>query len=136
MSKVLKAGCFFLRPKEHTIAIVYREQQQDYSFPKGHLEEGESLLECANRETEEETKRKCILLEEKPIYLENYITPGGEDVEMHYFLAKDGGESDNSSLDTHPTIWVPYEEVMDLLSYDGLKTVWKNVETKVKDYFE
>jgi len=35
--------------------VVYREKLNDYGFPKGHVEEKESLEETAERETREET---------------------------------------------------------------------------------
>ena len=118
MSKVKKAGCIFINTKERTVALVLRKQTE-YSFPKGHVEEGESLIDCAIRETAEETKEET-----------------GEDVIMYYFLAKDIGPSANTSEDTHPTFWIPFEEVYDKLSYPSLKTVWENAKDKVKDYFE
>ena len=93
-------------------------------------------MECAIRETAEETKRDCVLLEENPVYIENYVTPSGEDVEMYYYLSKDIGKSNNTSEDTHPTFWVPFNEVNDKLTYESLKTVWSNVKDKVKMYFE
>ncbi len=83
MSKVQKAGCILVNIKDQTIALVLRKKDE-YSFPKGHLEEGESLLECAVRETAEETKRECEILITEPIYTETYITPSGEDVIMYY----------------------------------------------------
>ena len=135
MSKVKKAGCILLDLENKTIALVYREKQNDYSFPKGHLEDGESLVECAIRETAEETKFDCEILEEEPVYIETYITPGGEDVEMYYFISKYIGLSNNNSDDTHPTLWIPYEDVYETLSYDSLKKVWNIVKDKVKYYF-
>ena len=134
MSKVKKAGCILLNAKDHTIALVLRKESE-YSFPKGHLEDNESLVECALRETAEETKREGLILEEEPVYTETYVTPSGEDVIMYYFLAKDNGPSDNSSEDTHPTIWVPYDEVYDKLSYPSLKKVWDETKEKVEKYF-
>ena len=135
MSKVKKAGCILLDLENKTIALVYREKQNDYSFPKGHLEDGESLVACAIRETAEETKFDCEILEEEPVYIETYITPGGEDVEMYYFISKYIGSSNNNSDDTHPTLWIPYEDVYETLSYDSLKKVWNIVKDKVKYYF-
>ena len=135
MSKVKKAGCILLDLENKTIALVYREKKNDYSFPKGHLEDGESLVECAIRETAEETKFDCEILEEEPVYIETYITPGGEDVEMYYFISKYIGSSNNNSDDTHPTLWIPYEDVYETLSYDSLKKVWNIVKDKVKYYF-
>lgn len=136
MSKVIKAGCILFNAKDHTIALVHREKHNDNSFPKGHVEGKESLKECAIRETAEETKREALVLEEEPIYIEDYITPGGEDVRLYYFIAKDNGPSNNTSEDTHPTYWVPYDEVSDMLSYPSLIKVWDNVKDKVKSYFE
>ena len=50
---------------------------------------------------------------------------------MYYYLAKDNGPSDNKSEDTHPTVWVPYEEVYDKLTYPSLKVVWESVKNKI-----
>ncbi len=136
MAKVRKAGCILINQKDKTIALVYREKQKDYSFPKGHVEGRETLKECAIRETAEETKHDSILLKERPVYIEEYITPSGEDVKMYYFLAKDNGPSDNTSDDTHPTFWIPFDEVYDKLSYPSLQTVWNAVKDKVEKYFK
>ena len=136
MSKVKKAGCILVNTKDKTIALVFRQKQKDYSFPKGHVEGRETLKACALRETAEETKREGILLKERPIYVEEYVTPSGEDVRMYYFLAKDGGPSDNTCEDTHPTYWIPFDKVYETLSYPSLQTVWNAVKDKVESYFE
>lgn len=136
MNKVKKAGCILINTTNKTVAIVYREKQNDYSFPKGHLEGTESLKKCAIRETNEETKRDIVLLEKEHIYVEYYETSNGENVEMYYFLAKDIGLSNNTSTDTHPTFWIPFEEVYNKLTYPSLKKVWNSVKNKVETYFE
>lgn len=135
MKKMIKAGTILINRNNKTIALVYREKQQDFSFPKGRIEEEESIKECAIRETEEETKRKCIILEEEPVFIEKYISPSNEDVSLYYFLAEDAGKSNNTSDDTHPTYWFYYDEVRDKLSHDSLKDVWNNVKDKVSEYF-
>ena len=135
MKKVLKAGSILIDIEKRKIALVYRENLGDYSFPKGHLENNETLMECAIRETEEETKRACVILDDEPFLL-SYITSRGEDVVVYFYLCKDNGKSDNDSEDTHPTIWVDYDKVNDTLSYDNLKELWLQVKDKVRDYFE
>ena len=60
-----KAGCILL-DKNNKVALVCKDGKK-FSFPKGHLEEGETIIECALRETEEETQRKCYLLSNKEL---------------------------------------------------------------------
>ena len=127
-----KAGVILVN--KNKIALVYRDYYDDYSFPKGHVEDGETLLECAVRETEEETKRKVKLISEKEIYVEKYKTPKGEKCTCYYYLGKDDGKSDNTSIETHDLVWTQYDEVLDRLSYESLKNVWKNVKNEVGKY--
>ena len=128
----LKAGIILIN--KNNIALIYRESHNDYSFPKGHLEENESLVECAIRETEEEIKRKVKLISEKEIYIERYTTPRNEECECHYYLGYDTGISNNDSTDTHDLIWVNFDEVEDKLSYESLKKLWNNIKSEVKKY--
>lgn len=134
MKKVKKAGCILINRKDNTIALVYREKYKDFSFPKGHLEEGETIEECALRETAEETKHDAHFLEKGPSHISKYITPNGEDVELFYFIAEDKGPSCNTSTDTHTTFWVPIDEVEKMLTYDRGKKAWKLLKEKVKKY--
>ena len=127
-----KAGVILVN--KNKIALVYRDYYDDYSFPKGHVEDGETLLECAVRETEEETKRKVKLISEKEIYVEKYKTSKGEKCTCYYYLGKDDGKSDNTSIETHDLVWTQYDEVLDRLSYESLKNVWKNVKNEVGKY--
>ncbi len=128
----LKAGIILI--KDNQIALIYRDKQKDYSFPKGHLEKNETIIECAIRETEEEIKRKVKLISEKEIYIEHYVTPSNEKCECHYFLGLDDGVSDNTSTDTHELIWTNYDKVESVLSYPSLKKVWNEIRNEVKKY--
>jgi ADP-ribose pyrophosphatase YjhB (NUDIX family) len=131
MDEKVKAGCYLLNKNEGTIAIVYRDYYNDYSFPKGHLEEGESLEECAIRETAEETKRVAILVEGLEPTIERYITLTGKKCICYMYIALDAGHSDNDSTDTHDVVWVPIDEVENKLSYDGLKKQWAKVKDSI-----
>ena len=48
------------------VLVVHRAQYDDWTFPKGKLEPGESDEECAAREVEEETGLRCELGDELP----------------------------------------------------------------------
>ena len=107
----LKAGTILVNLESEKIGLIYRKDRIGYEFPKGHLEKGETLEKCAIRETEEETGRKNHIIEELEIV--KYVTSRGEDVELHFYLAVDDGETDKIIVegDKEETIWVSAEEV-------------------------
>ncbi len=125
--ETIKAGCFLINKERREVTLVYREKQKDYSFPKGHKEDNESIIECAIRETEEETKRIPKIVEEYEPYVERYTTPKGEECVCYMYIAIDNGESNNDSLDTHDIHWIPVDKVYDKLSYPSLKNTWNDV---------
>ena len=131
---VLKAGTILIN--KNKIGLIYRDNYDDYSFPKGHLEDNESLVECAIRETNEETKREVTLLLEEPIYIEDYTSSRNEECRCYYYLVKDNGHSDNTSEDTHDLVWLDFDKVSDVLSYESLKKLWSEIKDKVKEYIE
>ena len=131
MTVVKKAGCIFFNRKNKRIGLIYRDKFKDYSFPKGHLEKGESLQECAIRETAEETKRDCVILTQRSVILK-YIDGVGDLCECHYYIAEDCGKSDNTSTDTHELIWKKIDEVEDILTYIDLKQIWRRVRGRIE----
>ena len=130
----LKAGTVFINMKTGKIAVIYRSKYGDYTFPKGHLEAGETLQECAIRETAEETKRDVELLSPKRPYVINYTTPKGEVCKTYMYLAKDMGKSDNTSWDTHDLVWLTPKEVADKLTYGNLRTLWEKIHSRLTSY--
>lgn len=126
-----KAGCVLLNTQTNCIGLIYRDHHDDYSFPKGHVEEGETALETAIRETAEETKRDAVVVDSVEPYAEHYTTPKGEACVCYMYLAIDNGASDNDSTDTHDLVWTPLDEVEDKLSYPSLKVVWNYFKSHV-----
>lgn len=133
--ETMKAGCFLIDIDKKCVALVYRTKQNDYSFPKGHVEKGETLEECAIRETAEETKRIAEIVKNFEPYIERYTTPSGENCVCYMYIAIDKGVSDNTSEDTHDTYWIPFEKVEERLSYQNLKDTWNKVKDKIITLF-
>ena len=136
MTNVNKAGCILINTTTKKVGLIYRSKQNDYSFPKGHVEENESIMECAIRETEEETQRFPEILASLPE--QSYTDSNGDVCKVSWFLARDLGESHKYIKEElkHELVWFNMEEVAEKLSYDNLIALWKQVEDKVLSYFD
>ncbi len=136
--EVQKAGTVLINLETKKICLVYRPRLKDYSFPKGHLEAGETLAECAVRETEEETMRANHLVSNQEIGVIRYTTPRGEEAVNYMYLAIDDGPTTKeiAEIDKEEFHWFPIEEVYDILTYDNLKEFWESVKGQIIEIFE
>lgn len=122
-----KAGCVLFSKDFKKVALVYRDKNKDFDFPKGHIEKGESLVECAIRETEEETGRKCKIIFDE--HFSSFYTNYEGDIEVVFYIATDMGEVDRyiDPRDKEHLIWTNVEDVEKTLTYDDLKKLWETV---------
>lgn len=131
-----KAGCIVINTDNKKVALVSRKGQN--SFPKGHKEENETIIECALRETKEETNHDVELLSDKELIKIEYETLLGEEVETYFYVAKDLGETKDviDEAEREVTIWVPFDAVEKSLSYNNLKEMWNEIKYEVKKFFK
>ena len=132
--KVKKSGCILINKETKKIGLVYRKRKDDYSFPKGNLEEGETLTECAMRETEEETGRTCIIPNETPVGRLHYTDSQNDETDVYYFLALEKGKTKREvkEEDKESLKWVDVNEVEKTLSYQNLKDFWNSIKKEVE----
>ena len=136
--KVLKAGCVLVNKENRKIGLVFRKKQADYSFAKGHLENGETLIECAKRETEEETGRKIKIVSKNELGILSYITKKGENVDTYLYLAQDEGALNEEIPENlkEELEWIDYEQVEELLTHDDLKEFWSIHKEQILECIE
>ena len=119
-----KGGCILLSKDKKKIALVVRKENE-YSFPKGHLEQNEKLIDCALRETEEETGRKLKLLTNTYTKHKYYTEKEGDITVYMYYVIDDGITNKNiNDFDKEKVVWINLDKVYDILSYDNLKEFW------------
>ena len=97
------------------IAVVHRPVHQDWSFPKGKLEEGETFELAALREVEEETGMACRLL--RFIGHTDYVDRKGRPKAVAYWVmaAHSGSFTPNAEVDEMR--WVSLDGATGLLTY-------------------
>jgi len=100
--------------RDGRVLVVHRPEYDDWSLPKGKLEEGESWEAGALREVEEETGLRCELSGEAG--RTHYTDNRGRDKEVRYFLMTAEGEA-LAQNEVDEVRWVPLAEAVDLLSY-------------------
>ncbi len=85
---VVAAGAILWRLEkgELKLAIIHRARYDDWSWPKGKIDKGETIAEAAVREIREETGLRVSL----GAYLAeiNYKLPSGGKKQVHYWAAK------------------------------------------------
>jgi 8-oxo-dGTP diphosphatase len=98
------------------IVVVHRPVHQDWSYPKGKLEEGETLEDAAQREVLEETGLVCELL--RFIGHTEYVDRKGRPkVVAYWVMAVEAGTFvPNEEVDE--LRWVTIAEAAPLLSYE------------------
>ena len=127
-------------------AIVYKEENNKlkfllvyqsnghYSFPKGHMESGETEIETTLREVKEETNLDIELNADFRISIEYLLSSKNMMKEAVYFLAiptslnlkNQEGEIDSCG-------WYNYQDTMNLLEFDNIKEVFEKAYNFIKN---
>jgi 8-oxo-dGTP diphosphatase len=114
MNPVHAAGGVVLR--DGLMALVHRPRYDDWSLPKGKLDDGESFEDAALREVEEETGLRCALVRELPAI--EYEVRGRPKV-VRYWAMEVVDETPFVPNDEVDQLrWVEPREALALLTYD------------------
>lgn len=98
------------------VLLVHRPRYDDWTFPKGKAEEGESDEDCAIREVREETGLRCEL--ETELATTHYVDGRARPKRVRWWrmrVVADDGFTANDEVDE--LRWVDGESAMELLTY-------------------
>lgn len=130
MTKKIQAGGGLVINEKNEILFIYRRQKWD--LPKGKLDIGENIEECAIREVMEETGIKNLTIGNLLVITTHTYEEKGVSVqkETHWFLMN-ATTLDNPILspqleeDIEKIEWVPFDKIEEYLanSYNTIRLV-------------
>ncbi len=100
---------------EIRVLLIHRPHREDWTFPKGKLEAGESHERCALREVEEETGLRCKLGAELPPF--SYINGKGRLKVVRYWIMDSGNGRAEPRNEVDAIRWASIGEAATLLTY-------------------
>ena len=126
MRKETSCGAVIIKDKK---VLLLFQNNGFWSFPKGHIEPGESEIETAKRETKEETGLDVEIFPEKRFLLNYYIEELDIDKYVVLFLAKiiDDKIFERQETEIEEMRWVPISEVENYFSRGPWRKVWEEI---------
>lgn len=111
-----------VKDDEGRVLLVHRGRYDDWSFPKGGVDAGETIEQAALREVKEEAGLECQIVRKLSSSRYLFQNRQGRTIakEVHYFLLKIvGGQLFADGKETDQARWCKREEAASLLSYQG-----------------
>ena len=97
------------------VLVVHRSRYEDWTFPKGKVEEGETDEDCAVREVEEETGLRCRL--DGELSATSYVDGQGRPKRVRYWRMRVESGELGFEHEVDAARWVTREQAAGLLSY-------------------
>ena len=115
------AGGVVYRVRDTThefLVVTARKRPEDWVFPKGHVEKGETAAETAVREVEEEAGVRAIVTAELD---DLEIEVSGKAQHIRYFLME--MLEDGLAREPRQLSWLSGDDATARLSFDGLRAI-------------
>ena len=117
------------------VALLYRSKQDDWSFPKGHIENGEMSDAAALREVKEETGLDVEIIGELAPF--EYLHATGRPILTYmYLMIFRGKEKFKEEHIGDRLEWVPLTEVEGKIKYDNLKKYFMKIKPSIEEILQ
>ena len=130
MNKEVSCGTIIIKDNK---VLLIKSLKDEYGFPKGHMENEETEIETAIRETKEETNINVKIINNKK-YVINYIVKNNVHKDVIYYLAKPI-EPINliaQKEEIKEIKWVNIDDVINMLPFKNLKEMYIKVINDIR----
>ena len=111
--------------RDGEVLLVHRPKYDDWTFPKGKLDVGESDEDAALREVEEETGYRCSLGPE--LTTTSYTDSHGRPKVVRYWLMRPEDGRFEPTQEVDQIAWLSPKEAARRLSYDRDREVLRSL---------
>ncbi|MHA1229552.1 MAG: bis(5'-nucleosyl)-tetraphosphatase [Candidatus Helarchaeota archaeon] len=114
--------------------LLLKHTETYWSFPKGNIEKGESLIETVKREIKEETginDLKFVKNFKETIQYFYFLNNVKIFKKVIFFLAETNTNDVKISYEHIGYKWATYSEALKLLSYDNMKKILKKAHKRI-----
>ena len=98
------------------VLLVHRPHRQDWTFPKGKVEPGETDAACALREVEEETGLRCALGDELPTI--SHLDQRRRHKVVRYWVMRPIGGEAGPHNEVDAVRWLSVPDAARILTYE------------------
>jgi 8-oxo-dGTP diphosphatase len=112
------------------VLVIHRVNRQDWTFPKGKVEAGETPQACALREVEEETGLRCRLEEELP--RTSYVDRKGRLKVVRYWAMRPRSGTAGPRKEVDAVRWVPLGAAARMLTYERDRALLKTFAASLR----
>lgn len=129
----MEKSCGTIIIKDDKVLVIKQKNTMDFGFPKGHME-NETEVETAIRETKEEVNI-LVKLDTSKRYTISYLVKNNILKEVVYFVATviDDKNMKKQDEEISDILWVPIDEVRNILTHDNLKELWDKVYSDIQN---
>lgn len=111
--------------RDGEVLLIHRPKYDDWSFPKGKLDDGESWEDAAVREVEEETGLRCSLGPE--LASTSYTDSRGRPKVVRYWLMRPESGEFEPTDEVDAIAWLSHEDAAARLSYERDRELLESV---------
>ncbi len=123
MKREVSCGCIII--KDDKVLLVQNIKGKHWSFPKGHMEDGETEKETAIREVKEETNIDVKIIDDKK-YTITYRPNPNVIKDVHFFSARPvNKEYRRQEKEISIVEYFTFKDALELITHDDLKELFK-----------
>lgn len=138
MIKQQSAGIItFIKNDQEILYLILHYLSGHWDFPKGKLENGETLIQAAHRELEEETGLSAQIIPDFEKKLSYSFKERGQPITktVTYFIGQASQETVSLSGEHIGYLWLTYNEAIKKITYKNAEEILKDANIFLKEYF-